>query len=77
MIRFERTRKLAYSSFGTAILIVLIILINLQKSMINMAFQSILTMAAVFFGVIGVALLAIVKDAEESIHALYQSGRHE
>ncbi|GEM01661.1 hypothetical protein SAMN05421839_11346 [Halolactibacillus halophilus] len=77
MIRFERTRKVAYTSFGTAVFLVLIMLLNLQKSMVDTSLLSVLSVGVVLFCVIGVALLTIVKDAEEAIHAVYASSKHE
>lgn len=77
MMRFERVRKLAYSSFGIATLLVLLILVNLQKPMIENTFQNNLILSAVFFSVIGVVLLTVVKDAEESICLVYKSNRSE
>jgi uncharacterized membrane protein len=73
MIRYESTRKLAYSSFGAAILFVLIVLINLQNPMVETTFQNILTLFTVFFCVIGIALLTVAKDDEESIRLVYKS----
>lgn len=77
MIRFERTRKVAYISFGAAFLFVIVLLINLQKTMVDATVQSVLSVGVVFFSVMGIVLLTIAKDAEESIHAVYQSSRHE
>ncbi len=73
MIRFESTRKLAYRSFGAGALIVLVFLNNLQKPMIDTTTESNLMLAIMFFLVIGVTLLTVAKDLEESIHLIYTS----
>ncbi|GEM03196.1 hypothetical protein HMI01_01840 [Halolactibacillus miurensis] len=66
MIRFERTRKLAYICFGSTFISIFLFIFNLQQLMVDSLSQTIFILVGVFFCVLGLALLMIARDAEES-----------
>ncbi|GEN55572.1 hypothetical protein GCM10012290_01030 [Halolactibacillus alkaliphilus] len=70
---FERTRKLAYCCFGVSALFVFLTLFRIQQKMAQNPMSSLLFLGMFFFFVLGVALIVVARDAQESFRIMERS----